>query len=221
MSAGSRNTEVIIERPVETVVAGVPIEMWEAVGTFWARSETRQPDQRTRFEIDSDLEQRVLRLDWLDAQPIAGTMRVRIGPKTFDIAWIDGDDDLKRETALHVRETNADPSRIKDEWREKMREGEIIKLVHDDFYAAQQTSSVRALVSGYRPEELVAGIDLGTRRVVAFADDVTGGAPKEGDTIILRDGTAEMKPLTIDSVDDSTLRVAGVLVCFIITASGR
>jgi len=71
---------------------------------------------------------------------------------------------------------------------------------------------VRAMVTGYDPEELVAGINQGDRKVlIPYADLVASGFPlplKEGatDRVIVRG-----RAMIIAAIDDSTHRVAGTL----------
>lgn len=76
-----------------------------------------------------------------------------------------------------------------------------------------------AKVSGYQPEELVGGITTGDRRVIVLADDIgsfpvpfkTGGTDK----VIVRGRT-----LNIGVVDDSTRRIAGVLIAYDLQCRG-
>jgi head-tail adaptor len=71
---------------------------------------------------------------------------------------------------------------------------------------------VRAMITGYDPEELVAGINQGDRRVlIPYADLVASGLPlplREGSTdrVIVRG-----RAMIIAAIDDSTHRVAGTL----------
>jgi hypothetical protein len=81
--------------------------------------------------------------------------------------------------------------------------------------------TVRALVTGYDPEELVGGVTMADRKVVlSYEDLVSKGFPvplREGSTdrLIIR-GRAMM----ISSIDDSTHRVAGTLNAVQIRATG-
>ncbi len=74
--------------------------------------------------------------------------------------------------------------------------------------------TVRARVRGYAPAELVGGITQGDREIIVLAADVTT-APKKGDQVIVRG-----RALTIEAVDDSTRRLAGVLMAYVLTARG-
>ena len=99
--------------------------------------------------------------------------------------------------------------------------GETVTLVHDDFDTGGTSASVRARVSGFKPEELVAGIDQGARRVIVLAEDVPANCyPSKNDKILIRPGTAQQRTLSVTAVDDSTRRVAGELIAFDITAEG-
>ncbi len=66
--------------------------------------------------------------------------------------------------------------------------------------------TVRARLRGYRPDELVGGVQQGDRQVVAYADDVTF-------IPVLRPGDKVLSPtgrlLNIETVDDSTGYVDG------------
>jgi hypothetical protein len=79
--------------------------------------------------------------------------------------------------------------------------------------------AVRAIVTGYSPEELVGGIELGERRIFIPAKDLEGtafpGSPKQNDRVIVRG-----RSLSIIDVDDSTLRYADTLNAYVIRASG-
>ena len=100
--------------------------------------------------------------------------------------------------------------------------GESVKIVRDDFNTGSSFCVVRAVVTGLSPEELASGIDVGTRKLIVYADDVTFDKPlKEGDQVVLRDGTPAKKTLSIEDVDDSTSRLGGVLITYHLTASGR
>jgi hypothetical protein len=100
--------------------------------------------------------------------------------------------------------------------------GETITLRRNNPSPAAPTEvQVRARVTGYRPEELVNGINQGDRRLIVLAEDVeasgfpvpfkTGGSDKA----IVRGAS-----LNIGVVDDSTRRIGGVLVAYDITATG-
>jgi hypothetical protein len=79
---------------------------------------------------------------------------------------------------------------------------------------------VKAIVRGYRPEELVGGINQGAREVIVLAGDLEALGwpvpPKSGDRVILRSG----RPLMVDTVDSDTLNLAGVDIGYKLSASG-
>ena len=81
--------------------------------------------------------------------------------------------------------------------------------------------TVLARVSGFSPEELVAGITQGHRQIRILAEDVeTSGFPvpiKKGST---DRAVVRGKALMIEDIDDSTARLGGTLIGYIITASG-
>lgn len=78
---------------------------------------------------------------------------------------------------------------------------------------------VRARIVGYRPNELVDGMDQGDRSVSILAEDVeAGGLPgglQENDALFARGGR-----LNVQDVDDNTHRVGGELCAYQVTARG-
>ncbi|GAN49708.1 hypothetical protein ACXR8U_13765 [Methylobacterium radiotolerans] len=82
-------------------------------------------------------------------------------------------------------------------------------------------AQVRAIVTGFQPDELASGVIQGNRRVFLFAPDVAAAAfpvpIKNGSTdrLVIRGRT-----LTVEAVDDSTHRVGGELLAYDIQASG-
>lgn len=85
-----------------------------------------------------------------------------------------------------------------------------------------QNFPVRARVMGFSPEELVAGLDQADRKVIVLAEDVeTSGFPVPfddggSDKVVLSGGEI----LNVQSVDDHTRRVGGVLIAYEIVARG-
>ncbi len=83
----------------------------------------------------------------------------------------------------------------------------------------RSTSPVQARFTSYTPEQLVGPISEGDRRVIVSADDVAAsGFPlplRENDRVDLGG-----RLLTIKYVDDTTRRVAGVLVGYELRVSG-
>jgi hypothetical protein len=80
---------------------------------------------------------------------------------------------------------------------------------------------VRAHVSGYQPHEMIPGRQIGNRRVIVLAEDVEAS----GFPVPLRTGGSDKavvrgKMLNINVVDDSTRRIAGVLIAYEIVAVG-
>ena len=82
-------------------------------------------------------------------------------------------------------------------------------------------AQVRAIVTGFQPDEISGGIVQGDRRVFLFGPDVAAAAfpvpIKNGgiDRLVIRG-----KTLAIQSVDDSTHRVGGELLAYDIQARG-
>jgi hypothetical protein len=76
-------------------------------------------------------------------------------------------------------------------------------------------------VTGFAPEELVGGINQGSRKVILLAEDVEGSAfpipIKAGSTDRI---VAHGKTLMINDVDTSTARVGETLIAYLITATG-
>jgi hypothetical protein len=81
--------------------------------------------------------------------------------------------------------------------------------------------SVRGRVVGFAPEELVGGISQGSRKVILLAEDVEASgfsAPlkaRSTDRIV-----ASGKTLMIENVDTDTARIGGILIAYLITATG-
>ena len=80
--------------------------------------------------------------------------------------------------------------------------------------------TARALVSGYQPDELVGGVNQGDRKVTVSVQDLV----KNGFPLPLRPGVDRVvirgRAMTISDVDDSTLRIAGVLLAYRLRATG-
>jgi hypothetical protein len=77
----------------------------------------------------------------------------------------------------------------------------------------------RAIVTGYRPEEITGGIQVGHRRVILSAPDLAAGGfpepPRPNDKIIVNG-----RQLNVMSVDEHTHRIGGVLQAYEIQAAG-
>lgn len=100
------------------------------------------------------------------------------------------------------------------------RTGETVTLRRTVANASPIDVQVRARVTGYALDELVGGIGQGDRKVIIPAKDVeASGFPlpfrKGSDAVMVR-GTR----LTIQSVDDSTRRIAGRLIAYDVRATG-
>lgn len=80
-------------------------------------------------------------------------------------------------------------------------------------------ADARARVRGYEPQELIGTITVGDREIIVLAADLEAAGwpvpPKTTDKVIVRG-----KQLSIKAADDSTVRVAGVIVAYLLTASG-
>lgn len=84
-----------------------------------------------------------------------------------------------------------------------------------------ESAPILARVTGYQPQELVAGIVQGDQRVILLAEDVAAsGFPdpleKSGPQRIRIRG----REVAIKGVDDTTRRVAGVLIAYEIQVKG-
>jgi hypothetical protein len=83
------------------------------------------------------------------------------------------------------------------------------------------SQTVRGRVTGFAPEELVGGINQGSRQVRLLAEDVEAS----GFPVPIRAGSTDRivahgKTLMINDVDTSTARVGGTLIAYLITATG-
>ncbi|WP_020184826.1 hypothetical protein [Methylopila sp. 73B] len=94
---------------------------------------------------------------------------------------------------------------------------------------ASEAIDLRARIMGFSPDELASGIDQGSRKIVLLAEDVEAaideGAwpePSAGRTAIVKNDRIVVRgaPLNVESVDDSTRRVGGVLMAYDIVAKG-
>lgn len=91
--------------------------------------------------------------------------------------------------------------------------GEDVTLVRGD-----QRCTVKARVTGFDPAELVGAVQQGDRKVIMPAEPFAKGArPLPAEGVILIVGG---KPHRIQAVDDSTRRVAGVLVAYELVVRG-
>jgi hypothetical protein len=84
--------------------------------------------------------------------------------------------------------------------------GELVTLRKS---GAADIGNIRARITGYRPEEIVGGIEAGHRRAILLAEDLTV-KPAKNDRIVLQDGTA----LVVLSVDGSTRKVGSTLLAY-------
>jgi hypothetical protein len=93
------------------------------------------------------------------------------------------------------------------------------------FGARRSANSARscARIATYLPQELTGNMQEGDRKVIVLADDIAGVRPS-----LCRSGRSRIasswldgRSLVIQSVDDTTRRVAGVLVAFELRVSGN
>lgn len=100
------------------------------------------------------------------------------------------------------------------------QEGEVVTLRRTVPNAPALEVRVRALISGYEPNELVSGIVQNSRRVFLNAQDLEDQGfpipPLVGDYII-----AQTRRLRVDHVDQSTHRIAGEIHAYHIQATGQ
>lgn len=80
-------------------------------------------------------------------------------------------------------------------------------------------AEVRGRVTGYQPHELVGSIVQGDRKVIVLAQDLLDRQFPlnlvKGDKAVVRG-----KELNIEAADDSTRRVAGVLIAYVLQVRG-
>lgn len=104
--------------------------------------------------------------------------------------------------------------------REFEQRGEVVTLRRTGSPNIER-GGIRAIPIGYSPEELVAGISQGERRLLLSNDDiVASGFPlplkeNSSDSIIMRG-----RKLTIAAIDDSTHRIAGDLAAYQVQVKG-
>lgn len=104
---------------------------------------------------------------------------------------------------------------------EMTRRGENITLLRVVPNAPAIEVTVRAIVTGYTPNELTGGIMQGDRRVYVLASDVVAS----GFPLPIQSGKSDRlrirgRLLAIQSIDDNTHRIAGELCAYEITARG-
>lgn len=81
--------------------------------------------------------------------------------------------------------------------------------------------TVWARITGYSPEELASGVMQGNRKAIISAEDVEASGfalpikAKSTDAVVARGGK-----MTIQSVDDSTRRVGGILIAYELGIAG-
>lgn len=83
---------------------------------------------------------------------------------------------------------------------------------------AASADDLRARVRGFTAQELASGLDQGSRKVILLAEDVeASGFPtlRKNDLLVVRGAEK-----SIESVDDSTRRIAGVLIAYELTVMG-
>lgn len=122
------------------------------------------------------------------------------------------------------------PDEARLDYRREMAEhGETVSIRREADDPTPEALNLRARVTGFSPEEIAAGIDQGARKIILLAEDVEREIaanrwppPAAGFAAILKDDTLMLRgaPLNVERVDDSTRRVAGVLVAYEITALG-
>ncbi|MGN6549754.1 MAG: hypothetical protein ACTHJ3_07665 [Pararhizobium sp.] len=114
------------------------------------------------------------------------------------------------------------PARLRAQYRRMLGAyGETVTLRRTVPNGAPIEASALARVTGYQPNELVSGIEQGDRKVILLAEDVeTSGFPvpfkTSGSDKIVARGTM----LSIEAVDDSTRRVASVLIAYELRVRG-
>jgi hypothetical protein len=105
--------------------------------------------------------------------------------------------------------------------RETEQKGEVVTLRRVNPTGPATEITVRALVTGYLPEELVGGINQADRKVYLSVEDLESKdfpLPLKGgstDSLMVRG-----RKMTIQDVDDSTRRIAGQLIAYRLRVSG-
>ena len=115
------------------------------------------------------------------------------------------------------------PEALKASYRRAMNEaGETVKIRRYTGAGSNRPwfeCEVMARVTGFEPEELVGAIVQGDRKLIVLAEDLIAAQFPlpivKGDRAIVRG-----KELNIEAADDSTRRVAGVLVAYQLQVRG-
>lgn len=140
--------------------------------------------------------------------------RVVINGSDFEIIGSEWDDGAIKLSVITV------PSRDTFH-RECEQKGEVVTLRRVNPTGPATEITARALVTGYLPEELVGGINQADRKVYLSVEDLES----KGFPLPLKSGSTDSlmvrgRKMTIQDIDDSTLRIAGQLIAYRLRVTG-
>lgn len=215
-SAGARDTQVEIQRAVQSVVDGAPTETWETVITLWASVEYRQPRDLVINSTRYDQEVIRARFEWIDGQAITEDSRLVIAGKIYDVIFIDRDTDRRALLMVEAGEFLLDADKALSEWRKLMRRGWIVQL-QDRSQNPIRSIKVRAVGEFVKPEELVNGLNQGAKRYQIFGDDIPSDfAVAAGQWVVDRAGRQRIR-----YVDDVSFRFRDRVVIYEVIVEGN
>lgn len=216
--AGRRNTPIdLLAAASSRDSTGAPVETWSRTATLWAEVEVRPAQSETREGMNYTREVTRFTFDWLDGKMISRSSRLLHDGRSWEISYINDMSDTRRMLIVEAVSVLVDTGALREEWRRKMREGIIVTLRREPRIGQPVDCKVRALVTGFRADELVGGINQGDRDVKVWADDVTlDDGIHDGDLVILPTG----EHLTAVNVDAYTHRVGDDLIVWELTATG-
>lgn len=216
--AGTRDTEVLVQNSTADVVNGVPGDVWADVDTFYVSVEIRQPERVMRNGMSFDQEIARFRFDWSDGEILSRTMRIGFEGRHYEIRSIDRSSDTRKTVVVDAAVALSDSFALRESIDRRIREGIIVTVRRESFEDAPQDVPARALVEGYKADELVGGVNQGDRKITILASDVAALADGivNGDIIILPDG----EHLTALNVDRYTHRIGNNLIAYEMTGRG-
>jgi len=216
--AGALNRKVTFSRRVAVPAAYKALRGgFEAMGAVWGAYRDRRPYERNMggFLLQGRQGTLTIRDDgW--ARSLTGADRVTISGEEFEILSVAA---MGFNGVINLDVASAPTG---DAYaRQFDQKGQVVSIRRIRPNAANLTvGGIRAIITGYEPDELAAGIAQGDRKVFLSAADIAAsGLPlplQRGQDRVV-DGSREM---TIEEIDDSTHRIAGELLAYQVRVTG-
>ncbi|QZN99537.1 hypothetical protein K6K41_22975 [Chenggangzhangella methanolivorans] len=122
------------------------------------------------------------------------------------------------------------PAAARAAYRRQLKaHGEIVSLRREVPGGLKVAEGLRARVMGFDAEEIASGLNQGGRKIILLAEDVEAAvaagnwpAPAAGAVAVLRNDRIVVRgrAWVVQTADDSTRRVAGVLIAYEVAATG-